>query len=143
MLVNTLLSIQGTSEGSRMGSPTVIRSVSAEFDDAVSLTVQLQSDYQYILAEDEELNETTREEFYYDQVLTTQYILWTNYTDVYHCNMILKSFNWRALVQIWVSILPFRLAHIKLVFSFLFRLQAHRSVCQYLICIPNPEIVAN
>ena len=71
MLVSTLLSIQGTSEGSRMGSPTVIRSVSAEFDDEVSLAVQLQSDYQYILAEDEELNETTREEFYYDQVLTT------------------------------------------------------------------------
>ena len=59
----------GTSEGSRMGRPTVIRSVSAEFDE-VSLAVQLQSDYQYILAEDEELNETTREEFYYDQVLT-------------------------------------------------------------------------
>ena len=33
--------------------------------------MQLQSDYQYILAEDEELNETTREEFYYDQVFMT------------------------------------------------------------------------
>ena len=37
-------------------------------DDDMSLAVQLQSDYQYILGEDEELNETTREEFYYDQV---------------------------------------------------------------------------
>ena len=59
MLCSTL----GTSEGSRIGSPTVIRSVSAEFDDDVSLAVQLQSDYQYILAEDEELNETTRKNF--------------------------------------------------------------------------------
>ncbi len=52
------------------GSPLVIRSVSAEMEGDVNLAVQLQSEYQYILSLNEELNETTREEFYYDQVLS-------------------------------------------------------------------------
>ena len=50
------------------GSPVVLRSVSAEMEEDLNLAVQLQTEYQYILSLNEELNETTREEFYYDQV---------------------------------------------------------------------------
>ncbi len=57
--------VSSSGEGSR--SPSVVGSVSAEFDQ-LSSHMQLQFGYQYILSEDEELNVMTREEFYFDQV---------------------------------------------------------------------------
>ncbi len=45
----------------------MVRSTSPELDD-MTIPVQLHCGYQYVLAQDEELNEMTREEFYYEQV---------------------------------------------------------------------------